>query len=1088
MQIAHWFLLVAYFSQAAMLSAAVSVGALGDPEHLVITGAATFSPRQIKDALFYHSEFPAAADAAAPLDDYLKTLVRLIGAGYRQAGFPDVKVTANVDPKTHSVAINVKEGVRYPAGEVRVRGAKTIPVAQFVERLAKPYVSGDAIAKSWTQHKGETTVCWTNRKGDDITPSDPVWQPGKPAPFLTGPEPDSPLHRGVADALADLGYFFAKFSVDVTADAASKKARLVVNISDEGARCLFGDVHVEGNEANSREDILKYIAFQPAAPATRDEAVRFQEKLWRSGRFIKSEVALASPATPDSRAALLIHVVELHGATPLSKPLSREEDALLKCRDWIADSDHWDGDLVLHCEGDDGKSGKGQATIVISPILGLFADVSYNDAPSPKLIEYATVLSPEEIGVYCRSGGRKLMTGPLGWQLLGNVGLRLDDNANDSEEGKHNLIFGFGANSDRPDSQSPLKWNMVFDPVFFLDMAHRDEAKYTVRDGTLTMSAADETLRVDTASGRLLEYRWATTVHPIGSKASGPSDRKTSQKPSEGDSKITIAFVRGEFRRRVDAIHIAAAKTPNGYEARRPISSLLSFLCDDDRAWRCLGLADDPRVRHVARLMLDKNVCEPFDKIALKYLAGDGINELKGGSGYFPIPERAALPPGINQDYARYTAILTAIAHELFRPGSWPDAACHGAWRMAIGQGELATGELKKLYESYDAGPLCFLAAGALLEGSNPSMAHQMIFRGLERLSAENFHKEYSAFLDPQYPMGQSISRMAALVRELDDGDVQSLGALLPENLATPFRQWAQELRHGPPKPDDQAVPTLLDALWRSGLRENVKTFLEVLQNYSLAYGAQGSPDKTIADTTQAIRLHGNDIALYRFRAFAYMSKNEYDKAIADCTEVLRVDSKDGWAHYTRGKAYGENRDFGKAIADYTEAMRLDSKHLKECCYARVSAYAQLGEYDKAIADCTELVKLDPKDANAYCCRGVLYQQKAGRDRQRNQAVIDRHAPSNSGLLEFQIMPDYDKAVGETPKSSVQGAKALDVSRILDNNNLESAIADHTEAIRLNPKLAEAYYNRGLVYREKGDNSKAEADMAEATKLRMSLR
>ena len=47
----------------------------------------------------------------------------------------------------------------------------------------------------------------------------------------------------------------------------------------------------------------------------------------------------------------------------------------------------------------------------------------------------------------------------------------------------------------------------------------------------------------------------------------------------------------------------------------------------------------------------------------------------------------------------------------------------------------------------------------------------------------------------------------------------------------------------------------------------------------------------------------------------------------------------------------------------------------------------------------------------------------------------------------------------------------------------DKAIADYTEAIRLDPKLAIAYNNRGLAYGNKGENDKAIADCTEAIRL-----
>jgi tetratricopeptide (TPR) repeat protein len=49
--------------------------------------------------------------------------------------------------------------------------------------------------------------------------------------------------------------------------------------------------------------------------------------------------------------------------------------------------------------------------------------------------------------------------------------------------------------------------------------------------------------------------------------------------------------------------------------------------------------------------------------------------------------------------------------------------------------------------------------------------------------------------------------------------------------------------------------------------------------------------------------------------------------------------------------------------------------------------------------------------------------------------------------------------------------------------DLDKAIADHSQAIRLNPGFADAYSSRGSAYRRKGDFNRAIADIETALRI-----
>ncbi len=105
-----------------------------------------------------------------------------------------------------------------------------------------------------------------------------------------------------------------------------------------------------------------------------------------------------------------------------------------------------------------------------------------------------------------------------------------------------------------------------------------------------------------------------------------------------------------------------------------------------------------------------------------------------------------------------------------------------------------------------------------------------------------------------------------------------------------------------------------------------------------------------------------------------------------------------------------------KVIADRTEAIRLNPNDA-EAHYRRGVCHCQTDEIDNAIADFTEVIRLGhPRVADVYNYRGVCHFVKG-----------------------FAPIPPYGTA----------------------SPDLYAAIDDFDEAIRLDPKMAVAYYNRG---------------------------
>src|SRR5262249_35076918 len=119
---------------------------------------------------------------------------------------------------------------------------------------------------------------------------------------------------------------------------------------------------------------------------------------------------------------------------------------------------------------------------------------------------------------------------------------------------------------------------------------------------------------------------------------------------------------------------------------------------------------------------------------------------------------------------------------------------------------------------------------------------------------------------------------------------------------------------------------------------------------------------------------------------------------------------------------------------------------------------------DRSIAACTRIIQgrgeTAQRLANAHYNRGVAYKDKGDLDR----AIADFTEA-------IRLNPRHVMALGN--RGAAYSAK--------DDN--DRAIADFNEAIRLDPNFADAYFNRGITYQDKGDLDRAIADYSEVIRL-----
>src|SRR5262249_21945126 len=155
----------------------------------------------------------------------------------------------------------------------------------------------------------------------------------------------------------------------------------------------------------------------------------------------------------------------------------------------------------------------------------------------------------------------------------------------------------------------------------------------------------------------------------------------------------------------------------------------------------------------------------------------------------------------------------------------------------------------------------------------------------------------------------------------------------------------------------------------------------------------------------------------------------------------LDADGKMSWPYHTRGSVYlWIEKNPKKAIPEYDEAIKRSEK-ASGSYYCRACAYYQLKQYEKAAEDFTEAIRSNPDYAFAYWQRALI----AYRD---NDAMT--------------AMRDLTLAIEKNPKL---GAAYLDRARVTHYllHKPADALPDYEEALKLDARLAGAYYGRAQI-------------------------
>jgi tetratricopeptide (TPR) repeat protein len=250
----------------------------------------------------------------------------------------------------------------------------------------------------------------------------------------------------------------------------------------------------------------------------------------------------------------------------------------------------------------------------------------------------------------------------------------------------------------------------------------------------------------------------------------------------------------------------------------------------------------------------------------------------------------------------------------------------------------------------------------------------------------------------------------------------------------------------------------------------------EVWLARAMAYGKLKRWEDSLADCNQAVSLDPKLSAAYVERALALNILHRYDEAGADCETALKLGYAGALVYHRRGVSEHFRGKTDLAIADYTRAIDLDPRSVLSYLN-RGALYADQDKFEKALQDSNAGLAIEPGNVSllvnaAEALIGLGKYPEAIEECNRAIAIDkgEELAWSNRGEARYMQAKSRPYSEGDSDASKPDHA-------------FDEAIADFSEAIRLDPKDCYPYRGRAKVYYQLEKYDLAEKDCTQAIAL-----
>lgn len=254
-----------------------------------------------------------------------------------------------------------------------------------------------------------------------------------------------------------------------------------------------------------------------------------------------------------------------------------------------------------------------------------------------------------------------------------------------------------------------------------------------------------------------------------------------------------------------------------------------------------------------------------------------------------------------------------------------------------------------------------------------------------------------------------------------------------------------------------------------------------------------------MSDAAKAFRLDSTKTVVKRF--YADVLNNRPERTIEDVyiaqrhyKDLLKKDAKSPELLVDLASTYSMQQDFDKAFENINKALRINPRY-RQAYQLKGSIYRALGQTDLMKSSYETAVQQDPKFYEGYLMLGAIYQDE------KNPLCIE-YFTTASKLKPRELEAKYSLAFAQQHFGKEADAAQMyrDMSRDTSDyyasqalfqlghikqfrfGDLDSAKYFYAEAIKVEPRLYQAYHNLGICYDREGDKTNALRSFSKALK------